>query len=78
MKKKLRNEVKSKNWIQKFKSNSKVEKVSKVRFSNFKSDFLLFVFWVEEFPPLFSTFPMKCGHHGNDFKVTDENDFLSR
>ena len=20
---------------------------------------------------------MKCGHHGNDLKVTDENDFLS-
>ena len=29
----------------------------------------------EEFPPLFSTFSMKCGHHGND---SDENGFLSR
>ena len=32
----------------------------------------------EEFPPLFSTFSMKCSHHENDLKVTDENDFPSR
>ena len=25
----------------------------------------------------FQTFSMKCGHHGNDVKATDENDFLS-
>ena len=35
-------------------------------------------FFFEEFPPLFSTFSMKCSHHGNDLKLTDENDFLSR
>ena len=31
-----------------------------------------------ELPPLFSTFSMKCSHHGNDMKVTEKNDFLSR
>ena len=32
---------------------------------------------MKNFHLCFQTFSMKCGHHGNDVKVTDEDDFLS-